>query len=255
MIELHASSLSNYADCPRRASTRIFWEQIKDAGYELNRFDFRNISANIGTACHSGAEIALNEKNQGQAVQASLDKLSDLSDKETKFDSVSPTINTAQKQTERITKCYYINVAERIKPIYIEHTMKAKFDKIFILSGRPDVITKQIHDFKTGKNVKCQAQIGAYSLLAKSNGIDISGVIVDSIMNTRLDKPQEYHEIQFDMKICERLAKAVIKWIATCYDIFESTKMPDAFPCNNNSMLCSKKWCKAFGTDYCEVSK
>lgn len=247
MIELHASTLPYYTDCPRRASTKIFFKEIESKGYKLKRFDFRNISANIGTACHSGAEISLTQHDRKQAISASLDKLSDLN-KDVKFDAVSPNQNTAQKQTERITKSYYINVAEKIEPLFIEKRLEARINDDFILSGQSDVITNDIRDFKTGKNAQCQAQIGAYSLLVKANSIPVDAVFVDWLQNARLNKPQEYHEIRYDLDVCERLAKDVINRIISDYEAFE-------FPCNNNSMLCSKTWCRAYGTDYCEVTQ
>ena len=246
MIELHCSSLSYYNDCPRRASTKMFSKEIKSQGYELKRFGFRNISANIGTACHSGAKVAFDTHDSKQAVDAGISDLQELNE-DVKFDTVSPNMNIAEKQTKRIITSHYINVAKHIEPIYTEHRLEARINDEFILDGKLDAITSDIHDLKTGKDAKCQAQLGGYSLLAKAKGISVDKLLVDWLPKTKIDSPQIYEKIQFEIDVCERLAKSVIKRIQADYKVFE-------FPCNNNSMLCSAKWCRAYGTDYCEVT-
>ncbi len=253
MIEIHASTLPYYTDCPRRALIKIFKKLIESAGYILNTQNFHNISGNIGTACHSGAQVLLEEHDQGQALSASRDKLSDLSQKPVKYDGISPNINTAQEQTGRIVKCFDINIAANVESCIVEKRLETRINDEFILSGKPDFrFAKQIHDLKTGKNLNCQAQVGAYSLNAKAHGLDIDSVIVDSIKNVRLNKPVECNSFSYNLKVCENLAKSVIRMIMSDYEKLTAGTLP---PCNNNSMLCSKKWCSAFGTDYCEVTQ
>ena len=60
-ISIRASSLSSYPDCLRRTASRIFYDDIVAAGYEL-RTTNTGIGAATGTGTHSGAGYILSQK-------------------------------------------------------------------------------------------------------------------------------------------------------------------------------------------------
>jgi hypothetical protein len=61
MITIRVSTLPGYPDCPRRGATRLFRQEIVQAGFRL-RYLRRGIGAVIGTAVHRGVSVALAEK-------------------------------------------------------------------------------------------------------------------------------------------------------------------------------------------------
>jgi hypothetical protein len=181
------------------------------------------------------------------------------------FDQKTDSNNTAETQIKNITGAYYHGVAPHIEPVEIERAYDAPVKPGFTLSGHPDLITRtSIRDLKTSKGGQTyQAQLGGYALLRGANSeIEPETLIIDWIPRVSIKKPQpEPISYEYPAELCRREAQAVIaqvQWQVIQFQrLLESAEKfaPAAFPVNPSSMLCSRKYCTAYGTDYCPISK
>lgn len=271
---IRASSLSGYADCPRRSAARMFAPEIAAAGYTLRETP-RGIGAAVGTSVHRGAAMILDAK----AKTGELPAVSDVNDAaiETLKAEIAPgilyddqkrgptrTAGDAEQHVLRMTAVYRTQVAPGIQPIIVEEKLEAQVTPSLALSGHADVIAREpgrVRDLKTGtKQGNHKPQIGAYSLLARSNGIDVTEGAVDFIRRGTLSKPQEFATVQqHNIADVENAARQVLRHIEGDLKTFREGDFarglmpgdPWAFMANPSSILCSGKWCSAHGTDFC----
>jgi hypothetical protein len=271
-ITIRASSLPRYADCPRRAASQIFRKEIEAGGYRLRRLP-HSIAASLGSATHRAAEVILREKSYtGElpgpdvGTDACLDHLSEaLKQGETSFDQTTPSRGDAIRQGVSMSRLFYRSVAPLIQPLLIEHRLEANAGEGIILSGQADCIAVepgQIDDLKTGARNpgNFNAQIGAYSLLARSAGIPIEQGAIDFIKRVPVSKPQpDPIRITVPLALAEATAVNVLRHIADDLRVFRNgddrlglkAGDPAAFMANPNSNLCSAKYCTAHSTTFC----
>lgn len=261
-ITIRSSLLPTYNDCPRRSATRIIPDTIAEAGFEL-REDKNGVGAAIGTSVHKGSNLVMAHKiDHGEpcpekecidSAVAELDTIEDIT-----YDSTSPDKDSAQKQIIRISKSYYHLVAPRITPVRTEFSLKASLPSESTLSGHPDILDVENHirDTKTGRFRPHQAQLGGYSLLGRSNGIGVAGLDIDFLARVALSKeqPEPLHK-PYDMTVCEQEAWGVINRIQQDCDRFEETGDKWAFQANPMSNLCSPKYCRAYGSEWCGLTR
>ena len=267
---IRASSLSGYADCPRRAAARMFRGEIAQAGYELRR-EQPGIGAAIGSAVHAGAKLALAEKAE-TGIVAPLAQCRDVAIEEIRarsadgmnYDQVSPSANDAQQQALRMVQVYHVQVAPKIAPLIVEERLEATVAPGVVLSGQADVVAREpsaVDDLKTGKFLgNHNPQIGAYSLLARSHGIDITSARVDFIPRAAIKKPQpDAERYEHDIAKVENAASNVLRMVQNDLAVFRLGDPkrgvlpgdPWAFAANPASKLCGPKYCVAFGTKFC----
>ncbi len=269
---IRASSLVRYSDCARRSAAQMFRAEIEGAGHRLRRPPI-GIAATLGSATHRSAEIVLREKSQtGElppidvGTDAALDKLSeDLNHGDTSFDPVTPNRADAVRQAVRMSQLYHREIAPRIQPLLIERRLTARVADGIELSGQADVVAiepGQIDDLKTGARSpgNHNAQIGAYSLLARSAGIEIVQGAIDFIKRVPVSKPQpDPIRITVPLAIAEQMAANVLRHIIDDLRVFRegderlglSPGDPAAFLANPASNLCSAKYCSAHSTSFC----
>jgi len=65
MITIRASSLPQYADCPRRHAARSFTDLVEAQGYTL-RHTPQSVGAAIGTGTHEALGYILTERMEGR---------------------------------------------------------------------------------------------------------------------------------------------------------------------------------------------
>ena len=271
---IRVSALATYPDCNRRGATRLFWREITAAGFRLRRLS-NGIGAAIGTSVHRAAKVILDEKAAtgklpppDVATDAATQELRELLRNGVEFDGPNgPTRNLrdAVSATTSLSNAFRYIIAPTINPIVVEQRFEAKWSENIILSGQPDMIAREpktIHDLKTGvrKSGNNLAQVGGYSLLARSNGLEIENAKIDFIRRVRPTRPQPAPE-QDDMPlaIAESAAADILRDIARDIGAFRQGDparriQPGdraAFQANPSSMLCAAKWCPAFGTEFC----
>jgi hypothetical protein len=111
-ISIRASSLSSYPDCLRRTASRIFKDDIVEAGYEL-KIPNTGIGAATGTGTHSGAAYILQHKIETgeagkteDAKERAIQSLHYEIEPGVTWDATSPNLNTAEKQVLRQVHSY-----------------------------------------------------------------------------------------------------------------------------------------------------
>lgn len=271
---VRASALSNYADCPRRSAARLFKSDILAAGYDLRETP-RNIGASIGTSVHAAAALTLREKMAygsaaplTTATDCAVEEYRAIAEAGMLFDRETPTSNAAETQIVRMVGAFQREIAPQIEPVIVEERMEADTGFGLILTGQSDVLAREpgrLRDLKTGKRQSMHApQIGAYSLLSKSHGLEVNEACVDFVQRVPVSKPQpDPVTTPYELARAENAAVNVLRHIAQDIQVFreghEATGiLPGdawAFSANPSSMLCSDKWCSAWGTSFCSEHK
>lgn len=266
---VRASALSNHTDCARRSAAKLFAAEIRAAGYELREIP-RNIGASIGTSVHGGGALILREKMQGHitplsaATDCAIEEYRAIAEEGMMFDKESPTSNAAETQIVRMVDVFQREVAPGIDPVSVEEALEAETGFGIVLTGQKDVLARdpnELIDLKTGKRQAMHApQIGAYSLLSKSNGLPVDKASVKFIQRVAVSKPQPSTvTTPYNLAQAENAALNVLRHIAGDLKVFregdEATGIMAgdawAFAANPSSMLCSAKWCPAHSTPFC----
>jgi len=275
---IRASALSSWPDCNRRGAARLFRHELEAAGFRL-RHTARSIGALIGTAVHRAAETMLTEKAASGALppmsvatDCAVQSLGEqMRQGEIAFDGTGPTYNRndADHQTLGMTRIYHQIVAPQVRPLLIEQRLEAEVTPDLILSGQPDLVSLEpgaIRDLKTGvrRSASHAPQLGAYSLLSRSLGLDIDEASIDFIQRVRPGRPQPDPLSKSEpVAQAETAATNILRHIEADLRTFrqgdpERRLLPGdpwSFQANPASILCSAKWCPAHGTDFCREGR
>jgi len=255
--------IPGYADCPRRACIPIIRAAAEETGYTFHDTP-QGIGAAVGTGLHAGARYALEEKQAGRAVskndaeERSVCNLRETIKTGVQWDPTTPEQNTAERQLRTLARSFVDEVAPAVTPVIIESRRRAKFLDGVTISGQPDVEEPgAISDWKAGSKLGSHhGQLGAYSLLKRGGeGGTLTRLSVWHLPRVPARKPYpgaRRHDL--DVNVCERAAWATIQHIIRDVRQFTETKDPWAFQANPGSMLCSYKYCRAFGTSWCELT-
>jgi hypothetical protein len=152
------------------------------------------------------------------------------------------------------------------EPIIVEERLEAEVEPGLILSGQPDIVAREPHglrDLKTGARPPSSfaPQLGGYSLLARSHNLDIQNAAIDFVQRVRINKPQpDPVSKTVAVATAETAASNILRHIAGDLDTFRHGDPvrrilpgdPWAFQANPASILCSPKYCPAFGTEFCK---
>ncbi|MDE1990470.1 MAG: hypothetical protein KGI82_08375, partial [Betaproteobacteria bacterium] len=171
-------------------------------------------------------------------------------------------------QIVRMVDTFQRAVAPEIEPVIVEERMEADTGFGLVLTGQSDVLAREpgrLLDLKTGKRQSTHApQIGAYSLLSKSHGLTVNEAAVKFIQRVPISKSQpEPVTTPYELAQAENAAVNVLRHIHGDLKVFREGDaatgiLPGdawAFPANPSSMLCSAKWCSAWGTQFCTEHK
>jgi hypothetical protein len=272
---IRVSSLAGYSDCPRRAAARLFWREIKNAGFAL-RYLPRSIGGLVGTAVHRGVAHVLGAKAKtGQlplrtvAIENSREALAEGVDGvEVQFDGPTGAthhMRDAVDQVVRMTGIYHDNIAPKVDPVIVEERLEAEVEVGLVLSGQPDLVCREpgaIRDLKTGQRMPASfaPQLGGYSLLSRSHGHKIERAAIDYVKRVNPSKPQPLPVTnEAVIAHAEAAASSILRQMAFDLDTFrhgdEARRIrpgdPWSWAANPSSMLCSAKWCSAWGTEFC----
>ena len=268
---IRCSALTGYPDCNRRGAARLFWREISAMGFRL-RSTPRGIGAAIGSAVHRAAEVILREKAEtGRlppstvAADCAAETLAESVREGVDFDRTTANRVEGEVTAVGMARAYHRVVAPTVNAILIEERLEAEVAPGLILSGTPDLVAREPHrirDLKTSSRPggSHAPQIGGYSLLARSHGLDIAEAAVDSIKRVSIGKPQP-DPVSKPVAVAqaETAASNILRHIAGDLETFRNGDParrilpgdPWAFQANPNSILCSPKYCSAFGTEFC----
>ncbi len=267
MIIIRSSSLPYYPDCPRKWAYRSLPRDILEGlGFKMQPY-VPYVPAIMGTGTHSGVALANNRKIEGIVLpnpiddiyQVAIESFRDRIHDGVVWDKTTNNMNTAETQIQRVLKAYYFEVLPNIiDPISVELSLKARIDDDFLLSGHMDIsCAKSIHDFKNGaRDPLAASQMGGYGILRVANGLGKpEELVIDHIPRTSIKKTQTApQKIKYDVNVCINEAKAIYKHIIRDVNDFLNSGNPSSFLTNNHSVLCSKKYCGAYGTKWCEIT-
>lgn len=262
-VKIRCSSLTSYTDCALRTAASSFKWLFEDAGYKLNQRG-AGIGATVGTSAHAGVEFSLREKLRtgspakiSDCIDAGIAEFESIkSTEELEFDATTASQDDAKRQISEIQKAHHSLLLPEIKPRLIEERMFADLGDGFVLSGQADVITMDYtcRDLKTGLEKNYMAQVGAYSILSRSNAEPVEKVMLDYVSRAKKGKPVNPFTVELDRKTCEKSAIIVINRLKSDYKRFLKSGNPVAFQANPCSMLCSDKFCPAYGTKLCQFT-
>ena len=266
-LTIRPSMLSGYPDCNRRAVARNFRPMLEELGFKL-RDTTTSVGAQVGSAVHAGAAYTMQARVDGVAstlIEAEHNALDTfdrvaLDQGPTLFDPLSPNRNTAQTQIRRMVNVHR-STTKHFKPIAVERGLSATFGD-FIVKGTFDVLTIEpgkLRDLKTGRAYRpAEAQVGTYVALARSHGYKVDEVSVDFLPRVPINKAQPpVKEFKYNVDLTTRAAQITIDHVQRDLTEFrrrvamEDSPAEDAFAYNNQSTLCSDKYCPAWGTNFC----
>lgn len=266
-IVARASSLPQYADCPRRWAARHLRREIAPLGFALREIP-THIGAATGSATHVAGAFILEVKmrtgelgNQAEAEQRALERLALDIEPGAAWDDTTADLNAAQRQVVRQAKTYRLHVAAKVEPVAVERRLQARHPATgIVVSGQQDVVVAKpdtLRDLKTGtRRAAHYAQYGTYSRLLRSHGRPIQRIVEDYVKRVRKDAEQPLPlEIQYDVSTCEAATEGTLRRIARDVDEFRRTGSPEAFLGNPSSMLCSARFCPAHSTKWCALGR
>jgi hypothetical protein len=269
-MNIRSSSLPSYSDCPRRAASKAYKQQIETAGFTLRQLP-SSIGAAIGTGVHRGASVKTTSIIYGESVSdrlcidASIEEFRTLIVDGATMDNTTDSVNTGEKQIVQLVKSFIVQVAPDINPEFADQKYEptlitipgVEINEEITTSGSSDIETADgvIVDLKTGAKYQAHhAQMGDYALLKdKHSTTKSTGARCIYLPRTSIKKTYPGPMVfDYDLQFCKSAAMAIIKQVAGDYAAWLRTLSPWAFPANPMSVLCSDKYCPAWGTEFCK---
>lgn len=258
-----------WPDCPRRNAAKAYRDLIQNHTGILLRETVPHIGAIVGTAVHKAAEYTMATKLESgelgkddEATERAIDSLKKGASYGAIWDNTTPRPNDAEKQTIRMARAFRQTVAPKITPIAVETRLEADVGDGFFISGQSDVVTitpEGIRDTKTGAVQRVNmAQLGGYGITTALHhplhgGASLTEDYIERATLRRQQPPPV--EINYDPILAGLVTWAHIRMIKNQITEFMRTGEPLSFPSNPNSMLCSEKFCPAWGTEFCREHK
>lgn len=278
LIEIRASSLPNQMDCARKWAYQMaqdpklnFQPHFIKHGFEVKPRTSNNVGAAVGSACHEGFGQFFQAKIDGYSLESPEQvaigkwrKQLKNSVEPVQFDDykagVTKDADAAEIQIKRMI-AEYLPFAQTLKPRRVEFLLAVRPDELkpYLITGHPDIeeTNDDVRDMKFGRSSSpYEAQLGMYSLMRRSAGADPGRLFVDWVPRNTINKPQKPREtIPYDIKTAENAAWHVSDNALNQLEKFIETGNPWSFPANNQGNLCSKKWCSAWGTPWCDLGR
>ena len=262
-LVIRASTLSAYADCPRRAAARSFRALVEAAGFKLRDVP-PSVGAVVGTAFHAATAYTKRAKmatgnlgNANEAEQAAVQSLEEGAAPGVVWDKTTGTLGEGKHQLTRMIATYRANAAQLLMPTAVEQRLMARSGE-FILSGQADECENDaIEDDKTGTRQRANGpQYGGYSLLRRSHGHPVKTATEIYTPRVRADAEQPPPLFTpYPVERCEQAAVRLMNRVAEDVAKFKETREPWSFVANPMSVLCGDKWCPAWGTAFCREHK
>lgn len=265
---IRASSLSGWFNCARMSAAKSHKRILVSKGFtDLNYSKgSKNVGNVSGTAGHAGFTAALervidgNDFDPNTVYTAASENLkANVNDME--WDATTPEshgLSGADFQLRRMLDAY-MPIAATLKPARVEMELVMPLDTDFEFKGELDILETDgtVRDMKFGKNsYPYEAQLGGYSMLLKKHGYEPTRLLVDHTKRTARSKPQPPTVVtEIDMNTAETAADRTAYAIMEQITAFKETGDPWSFPANPSTFLCSKTWCPAHSTSFCDLGR
>ncbi len=260
-LHIRCSMLPGWVDCARRATAKQYSRMVEGHGFTLRKL-LSPVAASIGTAVHTAVAKVLEAKRDGltpdieSAIEAGRAEFKEDIRGGCILDATTPNTQDAYTQIERLTKAFLPLVAD-IEPVLIEEQFKANLDPGWMLTGKIDLYTAAfaLDDLKTGALPRPYIQqAGGYVLLCESHGKRIKTVGTTFVQRVRTNEPQPAPVSHvFPLESARNSAWAAIQEIMPDVGKFATTGDLWLIRANPMSMMCTEKYCPAWGTDFCTV--
>lgn len=272
ILQIHASALADYGDCPRRAAAKFLYKEIaNDYGLATSH---NTIGSTIGTVLHKYmAEMFRTKLRLGYLADAHIHtaleqiwpEFEKATEKETIWDKSGPTRHTedARVQLQNMARAF-MPLAQYIEPAKIEYEFKHKVSPLgneavpIILVGTMDLKDTRngIHDWKTGKDFpNFHYQGGAYTILNRLHEEDVSSLTVNFVPRKPVSKQHEVacRSVRLNVEECVAAAWSMLREVQRHHIQWLESKDSWSFPANPQGYLCASSYCTAFGTNWCKV--
>ena len=186
-VTVHASSLSDWLDCPRRALLTHWARQ--DPSYRPRP----RVEALVGTAAHRAAQAAVRQgpKDRGRAfdaAEAALDTIdwSPKVERELKYSAHTKTLRDAKRQARAIAHHVWRLASKRLPLLFecdIEAEGRLDTGAGIVFEGRVDWIDhrrKAVLDLKTGDDLGI-AQLACYAAMHNAETLAVIHAPVKSV--------------------------------------------------------------------------
>lgn len=266
MIKIRASSLPSYSDCPRRSAASSFKWLVREAGYDLRERQ-HSIGAAVGTASHTAAiynvKAIIEHGTPGTLADAIENGIIDYRKNAAGgilFDGTTVSNNEAERQIQTLGYYFYNDVLPKIQPAAAERYLPVVLGDGFMLTGHTDIesVSDDIDDLKFGSKMRpYHGQLGAYATIKQAHDKRETKQLKIWHM-PRVSTKKQYpgtQKIVLDNELCIKSALSTIKRIKSDVTRFQATGDAWEFPANPMSMMCSDKYCPAWGTNFCDFGR
>jgi hypothetical protein len=245
--------IPSYNDCARRAAAKQWPELAVSVGVIIKQLP-PSIGASVGTAAHVGS-IAL-VKNESDVIDRSVEKLREITQNGVLYDTITGKLNDAEQQVITLVGGFKKQILPGITDVTRCEQSRRAIALEFEITGSSDIETvNSIPDLKFGN--KCRpyhGQLGVYSLIRSAEG-DSKPERLYVIHGPRTPVKKTFSGftiIDYDVDMCEKIAWVTMQHIKSHIDAFDKKSDPMVFPANPMSMMCTDKYCPAWGTKWCE---
>jgi hypothetical protein len=243
----------------------MFFKEIQEYDFDLSPVN-TSAGAAVGTAMHKALETAIVLRSRGLSYVDEATMVAESSMAETIDAGIIWDDTTFDKATgvmQALRQAYSIlDAMPDLQEISIEGEFTADLGDDFILSGHIDIRGREgelntIQDFKSGVTERVNIpQYGGYSLLVRTAGYKVD--LLREIYAKRVGKTKAQPAPvikNYEPAMAENFAWAVIKKIKSDMQNFRKSGSPWVWLPNPNSMMCSPKYCPAYGTKFCKCRK
>jgi len=272
---IRPSSLTTASDCMRRFAAHQLTDQVAAAGFVLAAQRPTHIGAAVGSSIHAAAAYTMLRKradgtlgSDAEAKDAAQQEFDARIEYGVSWDQVTDDLSTARRQIDRMTQTYRRHIAPRAAPVLVEDRLTADLGDGWTMSGQVDQMTGDpdaiLQDLKTGAVKRQNAvQYVAYGWIVKAHGYVLRGIEEQFLKRVALRKEQPPPEaIAIDMASHEADTWELIREIKNASDEFDrraaspnGLPLQQAFRANPASVLCSAKFCRAHGTQFCTAHR
>lgn len=262
-LEIHASRLDDYADCPLRGFASLMSSALKERGYQINE-QVRYITPEVGTAIHAGvAQMHENKRNTAgfnipnviarKELQAILNE-----DTAIRFTEKMPDLDYIHKHMDDFLAVYYRDVL-RLRPAkLIEYGLEGQLAPNITYKTTLDLFTEDdiLADLKSGAKITpAYNQLGFYLLLLMKQGYKPRRAILDYILPDKSTKVYTHKPIEYNVDNCLFIVKQTLTSLIGDFEVFCQTGKLDHIQINPRSAACNKALCPLWGTSTCHLWK
>lgn len=275
MRTIRPSSLTTAADCARRWAAHSLPDDLAQAGYELTIQRPVHVGAAVGSGVHAAAAYTMSEKrssgdlgNETEAIDRAEAEFLARGEYGLAWDQTTGNLPTAKAQLARMTKTFRRWVAPDLAPLLVEQRLSADIGDDWEISGQLDTLAGDpdniIDDLKTGVHQRANGvQYATYAMLFRAHGYQIEGLVEDFIRRAPLshEQPKPVREridlapaIADAWELIEAIQRDTAEFLRRAADP-NGKAPPQAFRANPASVLCGAKWCRAWGTQFCQAHR